>query len=82
MLVHRVGRLELGVSSVVVAVSAAHRPEAFEAGRYGIDTLKATAPIWKRESWEHGGEVQSDWGLRSQTVRSVQELAAERPHGS
>jgi molybdopterin synthase catalytic subunit len=82
VLVHRVGRLELGVSSVVVAVSAAHRPEAFEAARFGIDTLKATAPIWKRESWENDGATGSDWGLRSQTVRTVNELAAEQNRGT
>lgn len=58
-LLHRTGDLGLGESSVVVAVSAPHRPEAFEAARFGIDALKATVPIWKRESWE-GGE---DWGL-------------------
>jgi molybdopterin synthase catalytic subunit len=58
-MVHRTGPLELGESSVVVAVSAPHRPEAFEAARYGIDALKATVPIWKREAWD-GGEA---WGL-------------------
>lgn len=55
---HRVGRLELGESSVVVVVSAPHRPEAFEAARFGIDALKASAPIWKLEEWDGG----SDWG--------------------
>lgn len=58
-LLHRVGVLELGESSVVVSVSSPHRPEAFEAARFGIDALKASAPIWKRETWD-GGE---DWGL-------------------
>jgi molybdopterin synthase catalytic subunit len=57
-LLHRTGPLSLGESSVVVVVSAAHRPEAFEAGRYGIDALKASAPIWKHETWEGG----VDWG--------------------
>lgn len=55
---HRVGPLQLGDSSVVVVVSAPHRPEAFEAARYGIDAVKAAVPIWKLESWEGG----SDWG--------------------
>lgn len=55
---HRVGPLQLGESSVVVVVSAPHRPEAFEAARYGIDAVKASVPIWKLESWEGG----SDWG--------------------
>ena len=66
-LVHRIGTLELGESSVVVAVSSPHRPEAFEAARFGIDSLKATTPIWKREVWS-GGE---DWGLASQDITDV-----------
>lgn len=53
---HRVGRLEIGEASVVVAVSSAHRAAAFDACRYVIDTLKQTVPIWKKEVWE-GGEV-------------------------
>ena len=48
-LLHRVGEVAVGESSVVVAVSAPHRQEAFEAARWCIDTLKDTAPIWKRE---------------------------------
>ncbi|WP_165221211.1 molybdenum cofactor biosynthesis protein MoaE [Aquisphaera insulae] len=55
-LVHRVGALELGEISVVVAVSTPHRTDAFEACRWLIDTLKEVVPIWKRESWEDGGE--------------------------
>jgi len=54
-MVHRVGVVPVGQSSVAVAVSAAHREEAFAACRYGIDTLKATVPIWKKEYYE-GGE--------------------------
>lgn len=66
-LLHRVGRLLLGESSVVVAVSAAHRGEAFDAARFGIDTLKTSAPIWKRESWEDG----EDWGTGSHEIVDV-----------
>jgi molybdopterin synthase catalytic subunit len=55
-LVHRVGDLELGELSVVVAVSCPHRHQAFEACRWLIDTLKQVVPIWKRESWADGGE--------------------------
>lgn len=55
---HRTGQLGLGESSVVVVVSAPHRAEAFDAGRFAIDTLKASAPIWKHEVWSGG----SDWG--------------------
>lgn len=54
-MVHRVGVVPVGQASVAVAVSAAHREEAFAACRYGIDTLKATVPIWKKEYYE-GGE--------------------------
>ncbi len=66
-IVHRVGRMELGESSVVVVVSAPHRPEAFAAARYAIDALKSSVPIWKRETWEDG----SDWGLGAAAVSSV-----------
>lgn len=52
---HRVGTLAIGEPAVVVAVSAAHRAEAFEAARHGIDTLKATVAIWKQEHWADGG---------------------------
>lgn len=54
-IVHRVGSLAIGEISVAVAASAPHRREAFEAGRFAIDTLKRTVPIWKKEIW-HGGE--------------------------
>ena len=53
-IVHRVGRLGIGEASVVIAVSAAHRREAFEACQFAIDTLKQTVPIWKREIFEDG----------------------------
>jgi molybdopterin synthase catalytic subunit len=66
-LLHRTGVVELGDAAVVVAVSSPHRAEAFEAARYGIDELKRTAPIWKRESWA-GGE---SWGLEAQVPTEV-----------
>lgn len=53
-IVHRLGRLELGETSVAVAVSAGHRRPAFEAGQWLIDTLKEIVPIWKRELWADG----------------------------
>ncbi len=52
--VHRKGKLKVGDVSVVVAVSAEHRSEAFEASRFVIDTLKRTVPIWKRETTPEG----------------------------
>lgn len=51
---HRVGRLEIGEASVMIAVSAAHRAEAFEACRFAIDRLKETVPVWKKEYFEDG----------------------------
>jgi molybdopterin synthase catalytic subunit len=66
-IVHRIGPVALGESSVVVAVATPHRPEAFEAARYGIDTLKATVPIWKSETWDGG----TDWGLAAHPIASV-----------
>jgi MoaE-MoaD fusion protein len=53
-IVHRLGRLEIGESSVFIAVSAAHRAGAFEACRWAIDTLKQTVPIWKKEFFADG----------------------------
>jgi molybdopterin synthase catalytic subunit len=53
-LVHRLGRLEIGETSVLVAVASAHRGAAFEACRWLIDTLKKTVPIWKKEYFEDG----------------------------
>jgi molybdopterin synthase catalytic subunit len=66
-LLHRTGGLDIGEAAVVVAVSAPHRAEAFEAARFAIDELKRTVPIWKRESWE-GGE---SWGLEAQHLTDV-----------
>ena len=51
---HRTGTLSVGEISVVVAVSAAHRAEAFDACRYAIDRLKQIAPIWKKEHSPEG----------------------------
>lgn len=51
---HRIGRLAIGEASVVIAVSAAHRQQAFEACHFAIDRLKETVPIWKREIFEDG----------------------------
>src|SRR5258708_6108772 len=53
-IVHRLGRLEVGETSVLIAVAAAHRGTAFEACRWIIDTLKKTVPIWKKEYFKEG----------------------------
>ena len=77
---HRVGTLALGESSVIVAVSAPHREEAFEAARFGIDTLKASAPIWKKESWGDGDD--EGWALGAQDVRPVDDAVRTAAPGS
>ncbi|MFT4656511.1 MAG: molybdopterin synthase catalytic subunit [Candidatus Aldehydirespiratoraceae bacterium] len=70
VLLHRTGRLELEESSVIAVVSAPHRPEAFEAGRFAIDALKESAPIWKHEVWADG----SDWGTGSHDVSDPRDV--------
>lgn len=66
-LLHRVGRLAVGESSVIAVVSAPHRPEAFDAARFAIDALKESAPIWKHEVWADG----ADWGTESKVPRDA-----------
>ena len=58
---HRVGRVPLGESSVIVSVSAAHREEAFSGARDAIDRIKAEAPIWKREVEVIGDGESGHW---------------------
>ena len=53
-MVHRLGRIEIGETSVLIAVSSPHRGAAFDACRYAIDTLKRTVPIWKKEYFSDG----------------------------
>lgn len=53
-IVHRLGRLEIGETSVFIAVSAPHRGPAFDGCRFAIDTLKKTVPIWKKEYFADG----------------------------
>ncbi len=63
-IVHRTGRIMLSESSVVVAVSSAHRAVAFDAARFAIDALKESVPIWKKENWIDG----SDWGTNASEI--------------
>jgi len=55
-IVHRIGPVQIGESSVMIAVSAAHRQDAFAACRFAIEEIKKRVPIWKKEVFE-GGEV-------------------------
>ena len=66
-LLHRVGPLEVTDVAVVVAVSAPHRGEAFDAARWCIDSVKSTVPIWKKETWAEG----SDWATGAEPVGST-----------
>lgn len=53
---HRIGRLEIGETSLLVAVSSGHRKEAFEACHYAVDRIKEVVPVWKKEVFEGGEE--------------------------
>jgi len=53
-IVHRLGRLEIGETSIAIVVTSAHRAAAFDACRYAIDTLKRVVPIWKKEFFAGG----------------------------
>jgi molybdopterin synthase catalytic subunit len=53
-IIHRLGRMEIGETSVWIAVSSPHRAAAYEASKFLIDTLKKTVPIWKKEYFEDG----------------------------
>ena len=69
-ILHRTGVLQIGESSVIVAVSSAHRPVAFDAARFAIDALKESAPIWKKENWSEG----SDWGTGAHAIVEPQKV--------
>ena len=64
---HRVGTVALEQPAVVVAVSAPHRQEAFEAARFCIDAVKASVPMWKREVWAGG----SAWSQEAHDIVEV-----------
>jgi molybdopterin synthase catalytic subunit len=55
---HRIGRLEIGATAVLIVVAAPHRHEAFEAAEQIMDRIKQVAPIWKKEVWADGA---SEW---------------------
>ena len=71
-IVHRVGRLQVGETAVVIALSAAHRPEVFDALRYSIDRLKEIVPLWKNVVWADGAEWRSV-GAGEQGSRGAEE---------
>jgi molybdopterin synthase catalytic subunit len=73
LLWHRTGAVDIGDTAVIAVASAPHREEAFAAARFCIDALKATVPIWKRETWREG----ESWGLEAQHLVDVGELGRE-----
>jgi MoaE-MoaD fusion protein len=77
-LVHRLGRLQIGDTSVVVAVASAHRAAAFDACRWLIDILKRTVPIWKKEYFEDGA-VWADGEAFPAEIPRVEGTPATRP---
>jgi len=79
-IIHRLGRLEIGETSVLIVVASAHRAAAFEACRWMIDTLKKTVPIWKKEYFE-GGAVWADGEPFPEEIR-LPEGATRGPRAS
>ncbi|MBZ5666117.1 MAG: molybdenum cofactor biosynthesis protein MoaE [Acidobacteriia bacterium] len=77
-IVHRLGRLEIGETSVLIVVASAHRAAAFEACRWMIDTLKKTVPVWKKEYFEDGA-VWADGEAFPEEIRRPGGTAGEPP---
>ena len=77
-IVHRLGRLAVGETSVLIVVASAHRAQAYEASRFLIDTLKKTVPIWKKETFVDGAV----WSDGEPFPESIALNAPEPTHGS
>jgi MoaE-MoaD fusion protein len=76
-IVHRLGRLEIGETSVLIAVTSAHRAAAFDACRYAIEALKRSVPIWKKEYFA-GGAVWVEGEKPSQQAISSPDSSTPR----
>jgi molybdopterin converting factor subunit 1 len=77
-IVHRLGRMQIGETSVLIVVASAHRAAAFDASRWLIDTLKRTVPIWKKEYFEDGA-VWADGESFPEEVRAASGTHSEGP---
>ncbi len=77
-MLHRLGRLEIGETSVLIVVASAHRSAAFEACRWLIDTLKQSVPIWKKETFADGAV----WAPGEPFPKEIAIESAEAPHES
>lgn len=73
---HRIGSLELGDASVVIAVAHPHRGEAYEASRYIIEELKKRLPIWKREHYLDG---RAEWVQNTEIGQRTSDIGASKP---
>src|SRR5580693_4214087 len=86
-MVHRLGRLYVGETSVLIVVASAHRGAAFDACRWLIDTLKKTVPIWKKEQfldgavWADGEAFPSDIGLPGSSAAEAQSTGGSGKEG-
>jgi len=74
---HRIGRLEVGEASVVIAAASPHRQDAFAASRYAIERIKQIAPIWKHEHFV-GGDVWIEGATADPADEAARQLAFER----
>ncbi len=74
-ILHRTGRLEIGETSLLIAVSAGHRKESFEGGHWLVDEIKKRVPVWKKEVWDNGEQ----WieGPESLGVKQANEAATQ-----
>jgi molybdopterin synthase catalytic subunit len=75
-MLHRLGRLEIGETSVLIVVASGHRSAAFEACRWLIDTLKQTVPIWKKETFADGAV----WAPGDPFPKEIAIESGEAPH--
>lgn len=70
-ILHRTGRLDIGETSLMVAVSCGHRGESFEAGHWLVNEIKKRVPVWKKEVWSNGEEwIEGPESLGMQQVAS------------
>lgn len=74
---HRTGRLEIGETSLLVAVACGHRAESFDAGHWLVNEIKKRVPVWKKEVWEDGEE----WIEGPESLGMQQSPAGMRPGG-
>lgn len=74
---HRLGRVQIGEASVVIAASSPHRADAFAAARYAIERIKQITPIWKHEHFE-GGEVWIEGATADPLDEAARQVAMER----